>query len=150
MILQALYELAQREGLVDDPDYEFKPVRWLITVNVAGDIIGPFRCTDDADGKAHKYLVPRQQKRTSGISPFFLCDNAQYVLGAISPDKPDAKAERVRQCLADFRKRVQDCAEETGDPGAKAVDAFLESVLEGRATIALPESLRSNDLLASN
>jgi CRISPR-associated protein Csd1 len=148
MILQALYELAQREGLVDDPDYEWKPVRWLITVNAAGDLIGPFRCTDDADGNAHKYLVPRQQKRTSGVSPFFFCDNAQYVLGAISPDKPDAKAERVRQCFDNFRKRVHDCSEATGDPGAQAVDAFLENVSDGRVTIDLPESLKSNDLLS--
>lgn len=148
MILQALYELAQREGLVDDPDYEFKPVRWLITVNVAGDLIGPIRCTDDADGKAHKYLVPRQQKRTIRVSPFFFCDNAQYVLGAIRPDKPDAKPKRVRQCFDDFWKRVRQCALESSDPGAQAVDAFLEQVSHGRVTIILPESMKSNDLIS--
>ena len=35
MILQGLYELAQREGLVDDPDYEWKPVSYIIQIGRA-------------------------------------------------------------------------------------------------------------------
>lgn len=147
MILQALYELAQREGLVDDPDYEWKPVRWLIAVNASGEMAGPIRCTDGEDGNPHKFAVPRQPKRTNKVTPYFFCDNVQYVFGAVPPDKPDAKADRVLRCFQAFQEQVSRCAQQTLDPGALAVEAFLSRV-ESKGAPPLPETLKSNDQIA--
>jgi CRISPR-associated protein Csd1 len=147
MILQALYELAQREGLVDDPDFEWKPVRWLISVNASGEMTGPMRCTDGEDGNPHKFAVPRQPKRTVKVTPYFFCDNAQYAFGTAPPDKPDAKADRVRRCFQAFQEQVSQCAQKTLDPGALAVEAFLARV-ERDGAPPLPEALKSNDQIA--
>jgi len=32
-MFRALIELARRESLVSDPDYEFKPVAWIVPVS---------------------------------------------------------------------------------------------------------------------
>ena len=39
MILKELTDLANREELVDDPDFEPKDVRWLITVGAGGEFL---------------------------------------------------------------------------------------------------------------
>ena len=104
MILQALYELAQREGLVHDPDYEWKPVRWLITVDSSGNMVGSMRCTDGEDGNPQKFAVPRQPKRTNKITPYFFCDNVKYVLGTVPGEKTEAEAKRLRLCFKAFHE----------------------------------------------
>ncbi|MBU1398309.1 MAG: hypothetical protein KKH85_05395, partial [Proteobacteria bacterium] len=40
MILKALYDLAQREELVPDPNFEIKPVSWVIRVGDGGRFLG--------------------------------------------------------------------------------------------------------------
>jgi CRISPR-associated protein Csd1 len=145
VILQALNELAQRERLVEDPDYELKPVRWLLTLNARGEPAGPLRCTNDAEGNAQKYAVPRQPKRTSGANAFFLCDNAQFAFGVTTPDKPDAKPEYVRRCFDAFRREIEECAAQTGDAGINAVRTFLAGVALSGFPFPLPEALKSND-----
>jgi len=147
VILQALYELAQREGLVHDPDYEWKPVRWLITVDSSGNMVGPMRCTDGEDGNPQRFAIPRQPKRTIRVTPYFFCDNVKYVLGTVPGVKTDAEAKRLPLCFQAFHKQVSECARQTSDPGAVAVDAFLRHV-EQQGFSALPETLETNDQIA--
>ncbi len=40
MILQALYQLAMREDLVSDPDFEPKQIAWLVRISPEGKLIG--------------------------------------------------------------------------------------------------------------
>jgi hypothetical protein len=42
MILQSLRDLAVREGLVDDPAFESKPVRWVIRLKGDGGFVGVY------------------------------------------------------------------------------------------------------------
>ena len=148
MILQALCELAQHEELVKDPDYEIKLVRWLIAVRPNGEFVGPVRCTDNEEGHPARFRVPRQPKRTSGVKPFFFCDNAQYVLCS-AKDKPDAKPDRVRKCFDAFKAVVAKCARDAhGDTAAQAVNSFLGTLADAVDSFPVPETLKSNDNIA--
>jgi CRISPR-associated protein Csd1 len=158
MILQALYELAQAEGLMDDPDFERKPVAWLVRVGQGGKLLGIEGThqvpATEGDGKrkkppkpvAKRFLVPRESARTSGDRAMFLFDKAEYVFG-IDPmgERPAAKlAERFEL----FREGVGKCLEATRDEGVEAVQQFLEGVVSGRQAVALPKDCAPNDLFA--
>ncbi len=91
MILKALYELAKREVLVPDPDFEIKPVSWVIRVGDNGRFLSvePLKHAEwlpEGSKKKPKMLgipmfVPYQGSRTSGDRAFFLVDKAEYTLG---------------------------------------------------------------------
>lgn len=155
MILQALHHLAFREGLVEDPDYVLVPVTWLIRIGPDG------RCAGIVDTRetppvtvknkkpkpvAKRFLVPRQEKRTSGDLAFFLCDKAEYVLGIDPVGEREPARLRLRSGL--FRQRVRDCATATNDPGVKAVGLFLDGLAGATAPVDLPADVATNDLFA--
>ncbi|MFS8068872.1 MAG: type I-C CRISPR-associated protein Cas8c/Csd1, partial [Byssovorax sp.] len=129
MMLAALYELAQREHLVDDPDYEKKKVDFFLRVDARGTFRGLIPTRTDG-GRAHEIPVPRFPKRSSGISAGFLFDNAKYVLG-LGGDG----AERNERCVEAFRALVIDLAERTRDEGAIAIARFFDRRQEQLAAI---------------
>lgn len=164
-MLHALYELAQDEGLLADPDFEPKPVAWLIRVNDAGKLVGKIESTyytPPAEGKkkpkpaAKTFRVPRQPGRTSGDLAFFFCDKAEYVVGQIAPGDPDlkdvAKRKKKEAKLESrrdlFIEQVRACAESIDDAGAAAVLKFLERIAAGKQDIDLDKETRPNDLFA--
>jgi len=154
MMLQALYKLAQREQLMIDPDYEPKPVAWLVRVDHDGKLLGieGTHYIPASEGKkkakpvAKKFMLPREGGRTSGDRAFLLCDKAEYVFGI------DPTGERDFEKLADrfqlFRNRVAECLAETDDEGVKGVSRFLEDIAGERQKIVLPENCAGNDLFA--
>ncbi|MGH9350880.1 MAG: type I-C CRISPR-associated protein Cas8c/Csd1, partial [Terriglobia bacterium] len=153
MILQALYELALREGLVEDPDLEPKPVAWLVHVSPDGSFLA-FEDTRTVPAHqqgrkppksiAKSYSVPREKPVTSWDRAFLLFNKAEYVFG-IDPDgKRDAP--KLARRFALFRERVKTCLDDTGDDGVKAVYRFLEDLAAGRQTVTLPADCASNDL----
>jgi CRISPR-associated protein Csd1 len=149
MILQALYQLAERERLVEDPDFEPKPIRWLVEVAKDGRCLG-VTCTDsvpfsdDAGGKPKKkpkpvprtFTVPRDSKfntRTAGNYAGLLLDKADYVLGVVVDEK-DRTEKGMKRALVRrelFRERVRGVLAATGDEGVAAVLAFLDAVAAG-------------------
>jgi len=158
VILHALYRLASQEGLMSDPDYELKPVAWLVRVDKGGRFLGieGTHHLPEAKGRqkprpiAKVFPVPRQPARTSGDRAFFLCDKAEYVLGLepASPDgKPRPKSKLAARSLL-FRDQVKQCLDATGDEGVRAVSALLEAVSDGKLKITLPEGCAANDLFA--
>ena len=130
MMLGALYELAQREGLLDDPDYERKRVDYLIRIDEQGRFL-TLVPTADENGRAKEYLVPRLPKRTVKITPGFFFDKAQYVLGL----GPETKPGRNAKCLASFRATVEELVQATDDVGARAVLRFLDRLPEQVADV---------------
>jgi CRISPR-associated protein Csd1 len=154
VILEALYRLAEREELIGDPDFEMKPVAWLVRVGEGGELLGieDTHFTPPAEGKrkpkpqAKSMRVPRQPTRTSGDLSFFLCDKAEYALGA--DPVGDRPASKLAGRFALFRAEVQECLNATGDEAIRAVAALLDRVVEGRQQIALPPECASNDLFA--
>lgn len=159
MILEALYRLAMQEGLVDDPDYVVAPVAWLVRVDSEGRMAGPIEGTHtipaDAQGKkpkpvAKSFPIPRPPTGRSGTKApaAFFVDNAKYVFGRGTLDKPVAEADG-REKSGWFRDLVARCAEATHDEGAAAVLRFLDRVRSGEATeLALPDGFAPNELFA--
>lgn len=123
MMLGALYALAKRERLVDDPDYEKKRVDFLIRIDASGRFLS-LVATGGGKGRSLEIAVPRFPKRSgTGTSPGFLFDNAKYVLG-LGGDSADA--ERNERCAEAFRALVAALADQTEDEGARAVVRFLD------------------------
>ena len=128
-MLKSLYDLARREGLLEDPDYEKKRVDYLIVIDTDGDYFGLLPTVGD-DDMAMECSVPRFPKRSgSGTSPGFLFDNAKYVLGH-STVKKEGDADRNKRCMESFRARIGVLAKETNDEGAVAVCNFYDRISE--------------------
>lgn len=158
MILEALYKLAAREQLIADPDFEYKPVAWLVRVGAGGTLIGiEGTRTSAAPGIGRRsrvlpksYSIPRQPIRTSGDRAFFLCDKAEYVLG-LDP-QPDESKKRPHKKLRSrsrlFLDEVVRCAEATRDPAIQAIADLLDAIAQNRVVVELPEGCQTNDLFA--
>ena len=154
MIIQSLYKLAQREGLVDDLNFEPKQIAWLVRVSPEGKLIGiegtHYISSEEAKKKKPKpmaktYIVPRQPQRSGKKpKPGHLVDNALYVFGI------DLKGSFKKDDICDrakwFKEEVETWANETEDEALLAVDNFLNDVYQGNQRIDLPDNCKSNDL----
>jgi CRISPR-associated protein Csd1 len=153
VILQALYDLAQREQLVPDPDYEVKPVAWLVQVGKGGQLGGLLgtHSVPTATGKRKpkplpkSFSVPRHAVRTVGDRAHFLVDKAEYVFGIDPSGTREAKKLAARARL--FAEQVEACAAATKDEGALAVVQLLAGIASGSEKVSLPKDLVSNDLI---
>ncbi len=134
MILQSLYQLASQEYLVDDPDFETKPVSWMVQLDRDGSllqVVSLRRNLNQGTQRKPKYqgtpmLLPRQALRTRAESAFFLVDKSEYAFG-FDPTQNRAPAQ-LRSRLSLFRSQVQACARATNDLDVLAVLAFLHNV----------------------
>jgi CRISPR-associated protein Csd1 len=88
MILQALYEHYQR--LLDDPDiniaapgYSTKDVTHALILDKGGNLVDimPLNQTKGKKLVPIEMMVPEQGKHQNGINPFYLSDDASYMLG---------------------------------------------------------------------
>ena len=157
MILQALYQLAESEHLMEDPDFEWKPLAWLITVGDDGLLLGlqgTHTIPSSEEGKKKprprpaNFPVPREAGRTSGDRAFFLFDKAEYALG-LDPETDQGKRrepEKLAARFALFRQRAEECLAATGDEGVRAVCRFLDRLGRGEIAVSLPEECVANDL----
>jgi CRISPR-associated protein Csd1 len=153
MILQALYHLAQDEGLVNDPDYECKAVPWLVILGTNGELLRIISTRDGSGAGNHAdkgkvFRIPRQSAGRSGTKPApeFLLDNALFVFGKGTEDKPVTDPTKAVARANSFRELVGRCATATGDQGAGAVATFLTGIASGQINIELAPETRSNDL----
>lgn len=155
MILQALYQLAEAEGLMEDPDYEWKPVAWLVSVSSGGRVLGiagTHYIPPEQQGKknpkriASNFKLPREKAVTSNPKAFLLFGKSEYVFGE-DPAK-QRPAEKLASRFARFRQRVKDCLDATGDEGVRAVWTALEDLAAEKQKVSLPEKYASNDLFA--
>jgi CRISPR-associated protein Csd1 len=157
MILEALYRLADQEGLMSDPDYEIKPVAWLVRVGEGGELLGieGTHYLPDQVGKkkpkpqAKNFRVPRQPSGRSGTKApaAFLVDNAKYVFGKSTKDK-QFSGEEGSEKAGWFRRLIAECANATGDAGVAAVLRLMERVSSGEQRIDLSDDCASNELFA--
>lgn len=129
MILQALKAYYDRKAA--DPDSGIAPLGWerkeipyLFVLDREGHLVN-IEDTQELVGKklrAKTFLVPQSVKRTVGIEPYFLWDNAEYVTGILC--KANGKPERVAQQHAAFIERLIPYAELAP---VRAVLTFLTS-----------------------
>lgn len=117
MILKALYDYYQT--LADDQDsgisktgYSKEKVSFAAVLNKKGDLKDLIELKD---GKKTIFMdVPQHSKRTSGVSPYFLCDNPKYIFGE--------KKENFKECAILHEKILTDIDDES----AHAVLKFFE------------------------
>ena len=138
MILKALYDFAQREELVSDPDFEIKPVAWIIRVGDNGRFLGiePLKQAEKLpEGSKKKprmlgmpMFVPYQGSRTSGDRAFFLVDKSEYTLG-LDP-KGEREADKLYSRLNMFYAQVEQCRQTTNNSAVHAIALFLDSLLK--------------------
>ena len=157
-LLRSLYELAEQEALVDDPDFVLTPVAWLVNVSKDGRItsIDDNRVADTPTGKrkprlrARSVRIPRPPQRTRAAVAAFMCDKSEYAFGlaVTSSGSTPRDPEELKGRSSLFRNQIELCAVETGDEGAKALLAALMAVADGRQAFALPNDCASNDLFA--
>lgn len=146
MILKALYDLAQREALVPDSDFEIKPVAWVIRVGDNGHFWGIEKTVDNAPKSVPKRLTSRSGKHPP--SEFF-ADNPLYVLGKSIPSgKHDISVCKKR--LRMFASRIILCGHETKDVAAMSVGLFLRNINRGSIELDIPSEMKmkGNDLIA--
>jgi len=138
MILKRLYELAEREGLLDDVAFESVPVPFIVNVGVNGEYLGieerrgvitlPSRKKDappkTKPDKGKEILSPRAHGNTAnrGFARYFV-DTLARVLPV--SDDPKSAASRLT-----FWRQVDAAAEESGDPSLKAVQRLGQALTQ--------------------
>jgi CRISPR-associated protein Csd1 len=157
MILTALKELAEREGLVSHPAFEERAISYLLEVTKEGKCIGlrPLGQTGAARSGKIFFPVPRPLpgSRRSGttIDPGFLVENASFLLGINAPGDTEKKSyseAELRRRRSAFHDLIREAVEATKDEGVIAVDRFLSDLEAGRQLVPVPPELRSNALIA--
>jgi CRISPR-associated protein Csd1 len=134
MIYQALYELARREQLVDDPAYEPAAVAYLIKLGRNGEYLGysaprvdpPLDRKGKPRGKAKPPArsVPRRSDRTSFARAEFLVDKSEYVFGADPTGARDEAKLVTRRTL--FREYLETAQRDLKLDALEAILAFLD------------------------
>lgn len=130
MILQELS--AYYDRLLQDPEKEVpaqywstEKAAWEFEIDEHGALVGATPLFTGEGKDAHPAItmqVPEHETRTSGKKPFFLCDNAAYLLGL---DKKDGAAK-----LTLSTELHQAVLADVDDPAAKAILMFFQKTEE--------------------
>lgn len=140
MILQALCDLAQREGL--GGDFRSETVDLLANIDADGRLLALIPTAGD-DGRSRKMVVPlRFQRSGQRPPPYFLVDNALYVLGLVDEDgEVQRSPEAITERTSAFRQFLDEVAGETNDRGIEAVRLFCDQLTANRkiARLLQPE-----------
>jgi len=134
MILRALYDLAQQEGLAEDLDFEPVQLRYTLvlgpngmsaTVQDRGTLV-PAEGKKKSELRKPTIFVPRRSGRTSGDSAEFLVDKSDYVLGWDPSGKTAPDKALRRQAL--YRDRIVEAltSQAPGSQEAQALQALLD------------------------
>jgi CRISPR-associated protein Csd1 len=109
MILQALYEYYQRKAACDEKiapqGFDWVDIPYVLVISNEGKLVN-IESTKEGVGKkktVKKFLVPKPEKKASGIKSNLLWENAEYALGvekdAKSKDRHKAFVERIEKDL---------------------------------------------------
>ncbi len=147
MILRELRRLAESQGLLREPHFQPKAVKYLIRLDETGRCLGIEATTEPSPpGKRGRprpksFPVPRRVVRAAADRADFLVDKAEYVFGV--GDFPEDKLKNRRSL---FKALVDAVAEETGDAGAVGVSRFLAGLESNGKPFALPADHADGDL----
>lgn len=147
MILASLGELARRERLLEDPDYEPRAVAWIISIAENGYFLGAIP-TAGEDKRGKMFEIPRRNGRTSAARADFAVDKSEYVFG-VEPDGKRSK-EHLSKRRSLFRQELERAANDTKSPALAAVLAFLswDEQRQRAIDVVAERGYASNDLFA--
>ena len=107
-----------------------KRVSWEVVIDGRGKPMSVIPLVE-GENNAPKLLVVPDVQRTSGVRPFFLCENAEYLLAA------DAKRGAQKQCeCIEFHREV---LSDVDDDGAKALLLLIDRFESGEKPAVLSE-----------
>jgi CRISPR-associated protein Csd1 len=155
MILPQLHQLAIDERLVDELDYTWRTVSWIVHLNKDGSLDGICDNRVDIEPEPEKRkMVPRlahcpTQFYRSGTDAqaHFLVDNPWYVFGVNRSKTKKIKPVRLAALREQFRQLVSECVVDTQDPAARAVLAFMDLHAPPNTPI-LPDEMGGEDMVA--
>jgi CRISPR-associated protein Csd1 len=133
-----------------DPDYEPRPVAWIVRVGPKGKLLGLESNQTIPPGSkkpvARTMPVAREPKKTSGDRASYLVDKAEYIFGVDPAGTRDAAklADRARL----FRELVHSVADATKDEAVEAVAAYLAELSSGQPPPSEVHNAAGNDLFA--
>jgi CRISPR-associated protein Csd1 len=96
MLLKNLYDLAQSRKLLADPAFTRKAVRWVISLNTEGNLLGFTPTGDDKRGKEYSTPQTSRPKVAGGIAEF-LADGFTAVFGFDPDPEKDKDNEKRRR-----------------------------------------------------
>lgn len=136
MLLKALYELAHSRKLLDDPAFTRKAIRWVISLDADGSLLGITPTGDEKRGKEFSVPQTRRIKNAGGVAEF-LADSITGIFGLDSdPDKyknnEKKRNERDSNNAAkrdDFWKQIQTAYKTTQHPSLNALLNFQQARL---------------------
>ncbi|MDR0913841.1 MAG: type I-C CRISPR-associated protein Cas8c/Csd1 [Oscillospiraceae bacterium] len=118
MILQALVQ--RYDDIGGAPfGWKMRPCDFAIRLDEQGNVlkITPLEITEGKKKIRKEFLLPEDPVRSSGIKPFFLCDNAKYFFG-VDPKK----GEEAKAATAKLYKEI---LEQIDSSAAKAILLFF-------------------------
>ena len=130
MILQALvdyYEALTEQGKIARPGWAKTKISWALEIDENGQLLDvlPLR-NPSLDGKKmlpREIELPAPVKRTVGVLPNFLWDNASYILGLDNKKKP----KRTAACFEAAKELHINLLAATDSAPARAIVAFFEN-----------------------
>lgn len=163
MIIKALtdfYDVLERQGVVCEEGWSHAKVSYAITIDGEGQVRNiQSLLLEKEKGKKlvmapAQRTVPLQRGRSSGIAPYFLCDNAKYLLGAWVPtgdEKADVKdAKKAKNYFAAAAALHRSILETVEDEQAQKLCKFFDSwdFERDKETLTVPaESLMNANLV---
>ena len=128
MMLTALYEYAQREGLLEDTDYEPRHIDVVVDLDEKGGLLAVVE-TDQI------MAVPRH-KHSVAVEPAFAVDNAKYALGIAGKG---ARPKDLKRASSDSRSfatlMASVAAQYPADVALRALDLFQRNIDAQRAQV---------------
>ena len=118
-----LYDLAFSENLLNDPDFEWKPVKFLIELGSGGSVaLVPLGSGKEAPDPIR---ISVRLGRGSDIKAQFIVDNASYIFGWSPKD-----AKKLNEKHEAYVALVQECYETVKDAATKeALQALLTFIM---------------------
>ena len=134
MLLQHLNDFAQLRNLLDNLAFKPKAVRWIITLDDDGNLIGdgPVETEGERARRGQEFSGPQTTRpKVAGGVAEFLAEGITAVFGLdTDPDKPMSDSKRAdrdtnnRRKFEDFWEQIQQANDATDHLGLKALMAF--------------------------
>ena len=138
MILQALYDYAQRKGdELPEDGFEDVEIKYLIKIREDGSLVDLVSTIEDKKGHVYS-KVPMHVARTSSPKASLLLDNAEYVLGVPKKIKENDKDYEAKQKKAN--KKALICNELF----VKEIESLPNEILEEKEIKAVISFYRNN------
>ena len=131
MLLKALYDLAHSRALLDDLAFTKKPIRWVISLDAEGNLLGFTPTGDDKRGKEFSAPQTSRAKNAGGVAEF-LWESITGVFG-LDPepeqykDNEKKRRERDQNNAAkcdEFWRQIQTAFDDTQHPALQALLNF--------------------------